>query len=257
MMTHVVQATSFLMTLFTVMTAVGLLANPLRGNERRPNVVFILADDLGYRELGSFGQRLIRTPNLDQLSRQGMRLTQHYSGNAVCAPSRCVLMTGKHPGHATIRANKFTPPEGQEPISDSEVTLAELMGDQGYVTGAFGKWELGGPNSSGERLRQGLNRFFGYNCQGHAHSYYPSYLWSDNRRIKLNNHPAVPGHASLAKGAGPGDPRSYDLFKGQDYAPDRINQQVLKFIRANKDRPFFSTTRQSFPISHCTSRTRN
>ena len=101
----------------------------------KPNIVFILADDLGYRELGSFGQQLIRTPNLDELARQGMRLTQHYSGNAVCAPSRCVLMTGKHPGHAVVRSNLSTPPEGQYPIPDSEVTIAELLKDQGYVTG--------------------------------------------------------------------------------------------------------------------------
>jgi arylsulfatase A-like enzyme len=168
-----------------------------------------------------------------------MRLTQHYSGNAVCAPSRCVLMTGKHPGHAYIRTNKSTPPEGQEPIPDSEVTLAELMRDQGYVTGAFGKWGLGGPGSAGEPLRQGVDRFFGYNCQAHAHSYYPSYLWSDDKRIDLDNDPPVPGHANLPEGADPTDPRSYDLFKGQDYAPDRINEQVLEFIRVNKDRPFF------------------
>ena len=205
----------------------------------KPNVVFILADDLGYRELGSFGQTLIRTPNLDQLAQQGMRLTQHYSGNAVCAPSRCVLMTGKHPGHAFIRTNKSTPPEGQQPIPDSEVTLAELMRDQGYVTGAFGKWGLGGPGSAGQPLNQGVDRFFGYNCQAHAHSYYPSYLWSDGSRISLANNPAIPGHAGLAEGADPNDPRSYDRFKGTDYAPDRINKQALEFIRANKERPFF------------------
>lgn len=216
-----------------------LFSGALGAERSKPNVVFILADDLGYRELGSFGQKLIRTPNLDKLARQGMRLTQHYSGNAVCAPSRCVLMTGKHPGHAYIRTNKSTPPEGQEPIPDSEVTLAELMRDQGYVTGAFGKWGLGGPGSSGEPLRQGVDRFFGYNCQAHAHSYYPSYLWDDDKRIRLENDPPVPGHASLPKGADPKDPRSYDRFKGKDYAPDRINEQVLRFIRANKDRPFF------------------
>ena len=209
------------------------------GHERQPNVVFILADDLGYRELGSYGQQLIHTPHLDQLARQGVRLTQHYSGNAVCAPSRCVLMTGKHPGHAYIRSNKGTPPEGQEPILASEITLAELMQEQGYVTGAFGKWGLGGPGSTGEPLRQGIGRFFGYNCQSHAHSYYPSYLWSDEKRILLDNNPAVPGHAGLAQGADPADPRNYDQFKGQDYAPDRINEQALAFIRANKDRPFF------------------
>ncbi len=211
----------------------------LAARPQRPNIVFILADDLGYRELGSFGQQRIRTPNLDSLAKQGMRLTQHYSGNAVCAPSRCVLMTGKHPGHAFIRGNRSTPPEGQYPIPDSEVTLAELMRNAGYATGAFGKWGLGGPQSSGEPLKQGIDRFFGYNCQSHAHSYYPSYLWSDAKRIDLNNTPPVPGHAGLAKESDPADPRSYDRFKGQDYAPDRINQQVLQFIRKNQKRPFF------------------
>lgn len=206
---------------------------------RQPNVVFILADDLGYRELGSFGQEKIRTPHLDALAKQGMRLTQHYSGNAVCAPSRCVLMTGKNPGNAYVRNNRSTPPEGQQPIPDSEVTLAELMKASGYVTGAFGKWGLGGPDSTGEPLRQGVDRFFGYNCQAHAHSYYPSYLWDNDQRITLNNKPEVPGHASLAKGADKNDPKSYDVFKGADYAPDRINDQALQFIRDNKEKPFF------------------
>ncbi len=206
---------------------------------KKPNIVFILADDLGYRELGSFGQQLIRTPHLDALAKQGMRLTQHYCGNAVCAPSRCVLMTGKHPGHAAVRNNASTPPEGQWPIPDSEVTIGELLQQQGYVTGAFGKWGLGGPESTGRPLVQGFNRFFGFNCQSHAHSYYPSYLWNDDKHIELNNHPPIPGHASLAKDADPTDPRSYDVFKGQDYAPDRINEQALEFVRANKDKPFF------------------
>ena len=205
----------------------------------KPNVVFILADDLGYRELGCFGQKKIRTPNLDQLAQQGMRLTQHYSGNAVCAPSRCVLMTGKHPGHAFVRDNRSTPPEGQWPIPESEVTIAELMKGQGYVTGAFGKWGLGGPESTGRPLNQGVDRFFGFNCQAHAHSYYPSYLWDNEQHFTLSNAPEIPGHASLAEGADPLDPKSYEPFKGQDYAPDRINEQALQFIRDNKDRPFF------------------
>lgn len=209
-----------------------------RVEARKPNVVFMLADDLGYRELGSFGQKRIRTPNLDQLAKQGMRLTQHYSGNAVCAPSRCVLMTGLHPGHATIRTNKATPPEGQQPIPLDELTLAETFKAAGYVTGAFGKWGLGGPASSGEPLKQGVDRFFGYNCQSHAHSYYPSYLWDDDERIALNNNPAVPGHAKLDSGADPNDPASYAPFKGADYAPDRINRQVLQFIRDNREQPF-------------------
>jgi arylsulfatase A-like enzyme len=205
----------------------------------RPNIVLILADDLGYRELGCFGQKRIRTPNLDRLAEQGMRLTQHYSGNAVCAPSRCVLMTGKHPGHAFVRNNRELKPEGQQPIPDSEVTLAELLREHGYATGAFGKWGLGGPGSAGDPLNQGFDRFFGYNCQRHAHSYYPPYLWSNDQRIPLKNDPPVPGHASLPKDADPADPRSYERFKGREYAPDRINERALEFVRANKERPFF------------------
>lgn len=211
----------------------------LAADSQKPNIVFILADDLGYREMGCFGQEKIKTPNLDRLAKQGMKLTQHYSGNAVCAPSRCVLLTGKHPGHAFVRANKSTPPEGQWPIPESEVTIAELMKRQGYVTGAFGKWGLGGPESTGRPLNQGVDRFFGYNCQAHAHSYYPSYLWDNEEHVALKNVPEVPGHASLAKGADPADPKSYDPFKGQDYAPDRIHEQALKFIRDHHEEPFF------------------
>ena len=208
-------------------------------DSRKPNIMFILADDLGYRELGSYGQEKIKTPHLDKLAEQGMRLLQHYSGNAVCAPSRCVLMTGKDPGHAWIRNNSEMQPEGQQPIPTEEVTVAELLQAEGYVTGAFGKLGLGGPGSEGEPLRQGFNRFYGYNCQRHAHSYYPSYLWSDDQRVLLKNEPPVPGHAKLPAGSDEWDPKSYDIFKGQDYAPDRINEQAVKFVQQNKDQPFF------------------
>jgi len=204
-----------------------------------PNVVFIMADDLGFAELGCYGQKKIRTPHIDRLARNGMRFTHNYAGNAVCAPSRCVLMTGKHPGHAFVRSNKEVRPEGQVPIPATEVTLAELLKKAGYATGAFGKWGLGPPGSEGGPLKQGFDRFFGYNCQRHAHSYYPSYLWSDSKRIPLGNNPPVGGHARFPKDADTTDPGSYSRFKGQDYAPDRINAQALKFIRANKDRPFF------------------
>ena len=206
---------------------------------QKPNIIFIMADDLGYSELGSYGQKKIKTPHLDQLAREGMRFTANYCGNAVCAPSRCVLMTGKHPGHAIVRSNKSMKPEGQFPIPASEVTIGELLQKEGYVTGAFGKWGLGNVWSEGNPTKQGFNRFFGYNCQAHAHSYYPATLWSDNELYKLNNKPPVPGHASLPKGADANDPRSYDIFKGQDYAPDRINDRALAFVKKNKDRPFF------------------
>ena len=163
----------------------------------KPNVVFILADDIGYREMGCYGQEKIKTPNIDRLAREGVRLTQHYCGNAVCAPSRCVLLTGKDPGRAFVRDNRSTKPEGQWPIPDSEVTLAELLKRQGYMTGGFGKWGLGGPGSTGEPLRQGFDRFFGYLCQEHAHSFYPDYLWNNEQRINLGSSPAIPRHGSL------------------------------------------------------------
>jgi arylsulfatase A len=206
---------------------------------RPPNVVLILADDLGYRELGCFGQKRIRTPRLDRLAAEGMQLTRHYAGNAVCAPSRCVLMTGRHPGHAVVRDNRATPPEGQQPLPADAVTIAEVLRDAGYACGGFGKWGLGGPGSTGEPLRQGFDRFFGYLCQSQAHSYYPAFLWDDATRMPLANDPPVPGHAGLPSGADPADPRSYDLFKGRDYAPDRIHAAALEFLRAHRDRPFF------------------
>ena len=205
----------------------------------RPNIVFILADDLGYGDLGCFGQKKIRTPNLDKLADEGMRFTQHYSGNAVCAPSRCVLMTGKHPGHAFIRNNREAKPEGQYPIPADTVTIGKLLQAQGYVTGAFGKWGLGGPDSEGRPLKQGINRFFGYNCQAVAHSFYPASLWDDEKLYPLNN-PAISAHQpKLADGVDPNDPKSYAAYSGQIYSADVIAEQALKFVRANKARPFF------------------
>jgi len=148
----------------TVLTAAAFFfpATTLHAGEKKsrpPNIIFILADDLGYGELGSYGQKKIKTPNLDKLAAQGMRFTQHYAGNAVCAPSRCVLMTGMHPGHAIVRTNLATPPEGQHPLPQGTVTLARLLQALGYTTGAFGKWGLGGPESTGVPGKQGFDRF--------------------------------------------------------------------------------------------------
>ncbi|NWG13843.1 MAG: arylsulfatase [Acidobacteria bacterium] len=205
---------------------------------RQPNIIFLLADDLGYAELGCYGQTKIRTPNIDRLAAEGMRFTQHYSGNAVCAPSRCVLMTGMHPGHAFVRNNREVKPEGQWPIPSDTVTLAKLLKSRGYTTGAFGKWGLGGPGSTGDPLKQGIDRFYGYNCQRVAHNYYPTHLWDDARRVKLNN-PEFSAHQKLPENADPKDPRSYVAYSGADYAPDLITEQALRFIRDNRDRPFF------------------
>jgi arylsulfatase A-like enzyme len=205
---------------------------------RRPNVVLIVADDLGYGELGCFGQRRIRTPHLDRLAAEGMRLTQHTSGNAVCAASRAVLMTGLHPGHAFIRNNRPVKPEGQYPISADTITLAKLLKQEGYATGAFGKWGLGPPASEGDPLKQGFDRFFGYNCQAVAHNYYPTYLWDNERRVALDNAP-FSAHQKLPAGSDPDDRQSYVQYAGRDYAPDRIAEQALRFARENRERPFF------------------
>jgi arylsulfatase A len=204
----------------------------------RPNVVLILADDLGYGDVGCFGQKKIRTPHIDALAKDGMRLTQHYSGNAVCAPSRCVLMTGKHPGHAFIRNNRSTPPEGQYPLPEGTVTMMNVFHRLGYATGGFGKWGLGGPGSSGQPMKQGFTRWFGYYCQGVAHNHYPTYLWSDDRKFPLDN-PAFASNQKLPPDADPSDPASYAGFTGKQYAMDLITDEAVRFVEANKARQFF------------------
>jgi arylsulfatase A len=204
----------------------------------RPNVIFVLADDLGSAELGSYGQQKIRTPSLDRLAAEGVRFTQHYSGNAVCAPSRAVLMTGQHPGHAPIRDNRELQPEGQLPLPAAAVTIAELFKKQGYATAAMGKWGLGPPGSEGDPLRQGFDHFFGYNCQRHAHNHYPTFLYDDDRRLPLDN-PEIPVNQELPGGAPPADPRSYRGYAGKVYAPDLTAERARAFIRENRDRPFF------------------
>lgn len=207
---------------------------------RPPNIIFILADDLGYGDVGAFGQKLIRTPNLDRMAAQGMKLTQHYAGNAVCAPSRCVLMTGKHPGHAFIRNNVQyrKDAEGQYPIPADTVTLPKLLKAQGYVTGGFGKWGLGGPETTGEPLKQGFDRWFGYNCQGVAHNFYPTYLWDNDKQIELKN-PKFSAHDTFKDGEDAAKPESYKRFQGVEYSADLIAEQALAFVRANKDKTFF------------------
>lgn len=216
---------------------------------RKPNVVFILADDLGYGDVGPFGQKLIRTPNLDRLAAEGMRLTQHYAGNAVCAPSRCVLMTGRHPGRAFIRNNRQMAGrsisrmgrpdvEGQHPIPAETVTIPEALDPLGYASGGFGKWGLGGPGSTGEPLRQGFDRWYGYNCQGVAHNFYPTYLWDNDRAIELKNAP-FSAHDALGPDEDPSKPESYRRFQGTEYSPDLIAEQARRFARDNRDRPFF------------------
>ncbi|MBY0513434.1 MAG: arylsulfatase [Gemmataceae bacterium] len=194
------------------------LASPLPAADRPPNIVLIVADDLGCFELGCYGQKVIRTPNVDALAAGGLKFTRFYAGNAVCAPSRCALMTGKHMGHATIRNNREVKPEGQWPIRADDVTVAELLKAKGYATGAMGKWGLGMWDTPGSPLKHGFDHFYGYNCQAHAHSHYPTYLYRDGQRFDL------PGNTGVV-----GDSYSQDLFE----------REALAFIEANKARPFF------------------
>ena len=192
----------------------------------KPNIVLIMADDLGWKELGCYGQEKIKTPNVDRLASQGMRFTNFYAGAPVCAPDRCTLMTGKHGGHAVVRNNFEVKPSifgdsfgGQYPLPEGTVTIASLLHDAGYVTGAFGKWGLGGVGTSGDPLKQGFDRFFGYNCQRHAHNLYPRYLVDNDQQRFLE-----------------GNTRG---LTGKHYAPQVIADEMLKFIRENKDRRFF------------------
>ncbi|MFC2161315.1 arylsulfatase [Acidobacteriota bacterium] len=202
----------------------GLGINGCRSvGEGTPNIVFIMADDLGYSELGCFGQKKIRTPNVDRLAAEGMRFTDFYSSSAVCAPARCSLMTGKHGGHAFVRDNheigEWDSFRGQLPLPEGTETIASVLKKQGYVTGCFGKWGLGEPGSSGDPLKLGFDRFYGYNCQRHAHNLYPRYLINDDRKEILE-----------------GNDRG---LTGEKYAPKLIADEMLRFVRANQDNPFF------------------
>jgi arylsulfatase A len=178
----------------------------------KPNVIFILADDLGYGDLGSFGQAKIKTPNLDRMAAEGMRFTQAYAGTTVCAPSRCALITGQHTGHCAIRGNKGIEPEGQEPMPADTFTIAHLMKRAGYSTGVIGKWGLGFPGSASTPEKMGFDYFFGYNCQTKAHNYFPEYLWRNADKVPLD---------------------------GKTYSHDLMAEDSLEFVRRNKDHPFF------------------
>jgi arylsulfatase len=199
----------------------GLLvpAGLLNGAETRPNIILIVADDLGYGELGCYGQKKIRTPRLDRMAKDGLRFTQFYAGSPVCAPSRCCLMTGKHGGHAWIRNNREVKPEGQPPVPASEVMLSELLKKQGYATAAIGKWGLGPPGSESDPIRRGFDLFYGYNCQRHAHNHYPTYLWRNDCRENLAGNTAG--------------------LTGEQYSHDLFEREALAFVKKNRDRPFF------------------
>ncbi len=208
--------------------------------ETRPNFVFILADDLGYGEVGFNGQKIIRTPHVDRLAREGMVLTRHYSGNAVCAPSRTVLMTGYNPGHAPTRDNRDIGNREQNPLPTGIATLPATLKQAGYATGAFGKWGMGGFDSTGNPLKQGFDRFLGVTSQWVAHSHYPPFIQDDGVKVPLDNGPdGAPGHGVFPADADPHDPKAYAPFIGKDFSSDRTIAGAEAFIAAHKDKPFF------------------
>ena len=221
--------------------------------EESPNFILILADDLGYGEIGIQGQKLIETPNIDQLAREGMILTDHYSGAPVCAPARATLMLGLHTGNNPIRNNDewkergdvssfkamFDNPnlEGQRPFPDSLLTIANIFQSQGYKTGMVGKWGLGAPNTHSTPNKKGFDFFYGYNCQRQAHSLYPSHLWRNEERHILNNNIVDKGR--LASAMDPNDDKSYTVYTQNDYAPTLMHDEALRFLDRNKDNKFF------------------
>jgi arylsulfatase A-like enzyme len=200
-----------------------------RSSTDKPNIIFIMADDLGYGDLGCYGQAQIKTPNIDKLAAQGMRFTDHYAGCTVCAPSRCSLMTGLHTGHTYVRGNKEIKPMGQLPLPPDTVTVAKLLKQGGYATALMGKWGLGGPDSTGIPNKQGFDYFFGYLCQRHAHNYYPEFLFRNEERVPL------PGN----KVANPREDGAGVAVERGQYSADLIADEALKFVKANKDRRFF------------------
>jgi len=187
------------------------------GQEKRPNIIFILADDLGYGDLGCYGQQKIKTPNLDKMAAQGTRFTQVYAGSTVCAPSRCALMTGLHTGHCRIRGND------RIPLEKRDTTIATLLKALGYLCGLIGKWGLGEPDTTGIPTRQGFDYFFGYLNQTHAHNYYPDYLWRNEDKVTVPGNVVVKGVAT----------------KKVTYSHDLFTQEALEFVEKNKARPFF------------------
>ena len=207
---------------------------------RQPNIVLIVADDLGYSELGCYGQERIRTPNIDRIAAEGMRFTQHYAGSPVCAPSRCVLLTGLHSGHAYIRDNdemydrgdvwQDLSLEGQRPLPAGTATFGSVLQEAGYVTGAIGKWGLGGPGSSGEPNRQGFDHWYGYLCQRVAHDYYPPYLWRNTEKHVLSGNTYYRHLDPPNPPVDPEDPASYAPYMGEHYAMDLMAEEALEFL---------------------------
>ena len=221
---------------------------------QKPNIIYILADDLGYAELGAYGQEKIETPHIDALAKQGMRFTQHYTGAPVCAPARYMLLTGQHAGHSYVRGNDEwrergevwnykaaildSTLEGQRPIPLQTVTIAQYLKEVGYATGMVGKWGLGAPHTPSVPNNFGFDYFYGFNCQRQAHTYYPVHLYENKERVYLENDTIAP-NTKLDKGADPHDEKSYAKFNLKEYASEMMFNKITDFVESHQKEPFF------------------
>ncbi|MDZ7718327.1 MAG: arylsulfatase [Balneolaceae bacterium] len=234
------KAISFYSHLILILSfAVGCTQKSHKAEIQKPNIIYILADDLGYADLGSYGQENIKTPNLDRMAEEGLRFTQHYSGSTVCAPARSVLMTGLHSGHAPVRGNREHKPIGQAPFPYAVPTIAEVLQETGYTTGAFGKWGLGYPGSESTPSLQGFDIFFGFNGQRRAHFYYPEFLFLEKKgeepiRVPLEGNRVENTSTEDFPHPGSGPPISAEI-----YAPEAIHERALSFIEENREQSFF------------------
>jgi arylsulfatase A-like enzyme len=235
--------------------AVATLAARTKTATQRPNILLILCDDLGYGDVGCYGQQKILTPNIDRLAREGMRFTNYYSGSPVSAPARCTLLTGMHTGHSDIRGNDERPGrgdiwnfkqidadstlEGQRALLPATRTLADMLKSCGYRTGLVGKWGLGAPTSGSMPTERGFDHFYGYLCQRQAHTYFPSHLWNDDQRTWLPNRVINPHREGLDQGADPNNLESYRKFTSDVYAPDAMQTAAMEFLKADAKEPFF------------------
>ena len=225
-----------------------------KNNDEKPNIIYIMADDLGYGDLGVYGQTKIETPNIDNLAATGILFNQHYCGSPVCAPSRCVLLTGQHTGHSQVRGNDEwgergdvwnyramiadSTLEGQRPLEAGTITIARLLHQAGYKTAMTGKWGLGAPQTESIPTKMGFDWFFGINCQRMAHTYYPLFLYENEHRDYLKNDTVAP-NTKLPEGADPTDPASYSAYNLEEYAPEIMFNEMTDFVNDNKDHPFF------------------
>ena len=238
----------------SLLSAVGVSCDDNQKLSPKPNIIYILADDLGYGDLGCYGGVKIETPNIDRLAANGMRFMHHYSGSPVSAPTRCITLTGLHSGHSYIRGNDemgdrgdvwnhaamLADPslEGQRPLPAGTVTYPLLLQQAGYTTACVGKWGLGYPGSEGTPNKMGFDFFYGYNCQRQAHTYYPPFLYRNDQREYLPNE-LLPPDTKLDEGVDPYDEKSYAKFTQKTYSPDPMYVEILNFVENNKDKPFY------------------